>query len=223
MQSVKHLCVVALAVGWSGTALAQTTPPAAAPATTQATFVGPIDTHWTASGFVGSNLGATGDNTSVRSHGSLDWGGQVAYMWKGFVGGEFIGGYDPSFKVTSPILPDNARVVTYMGNGIVSIPVGSGGQFQPYASGGAGGISMRTQIVTDLLGTTTNNTQTTWGWDAGGGIMGFAGKWGFRADGRYYRAPSKTNPSGTAEDIYTQGLLSSLHFWRASVGVAYRW
>jgi opacity protein-like surface antigen len=223
MRLVNYLCVTALAVGWSATALAQTSAPSAPPASTQATFVGPIDTHWTASGFVGSNLGATADNASVRSHGSFDWGGEIAYMWNGFVGAEFIGSFDPSFKVTSPLLTDNSRVATYMGNAIVGLPVGSGGQFQPYGSGGFGGISMRAHILTDLSGNTTDNTQTTWGWNAGGGIMGFADRWGFRADGRYYRAPSKDNPSGSFEDILTQSLLSNLHFWRASIGVAYRW
>jgi opacity protein-like surface antigen len=223
MQSVKYLCVTALAVGWSATALAQTSAPSPPPASTQATMVGPIDTHWIASGFVGSNLGAESDNASVRSHGSFDFGGEIAYMWNGYIGAEFIGAFDPSFKVTSPLLPDNSRVGTYMGNAIAGLPVGSGGQFQPYLSGGFGGISMRAHIVTDLIGNTTDNTQTTWGWNAGVGVNGFAGKWGFRADGRYYRAPQKDNLSGSLEDALTQSLLSSLHFWRASIGVAYRW
>jgi hypothetical protein len=64
------------------------------------------------------------------------------------------------------------------------------------------------------------------GGDIGGGIMGFAGKWGFRGDVRYYKTSVDNNVDLTDlgnGNLFTQGVLSGLAFWKANVGVAFRW
>src|SRR5689334_522529 len=40
--------------------------------------------RWTAAGFVGANYGASTTGSSV------DFGGQVGYLYRGFIGGEFL-------------------------------------------------------------------------------------------------------------------------------------
>jgi hypothetical protein len=223
MRLVQFVCAGVLVVGGAGSALAQSTPPPPAAASSQAVDYGPSRMPLVVSGFVGSNFGATGDSNAVDNHASFEYGGQFAYLWNGYVGAEFIGAFAPSFKIESPFSSeDHAHVATYMANAIVSAPIGPEAQYQPYASGGFGGMSIRATLFTDRAGSTANNTQSTWGWNVGGGLMAFSGNWGFRADGRYYRAPSKT-VTGTAGDQFTENLLSDLAFWRTSVGVAYRW
>jgi len=223
MRLVQFVCAGALVVGAAGSALAQSSAPPPAPPASYATNYGPSSMPWVVSGFVGSNFGATGDSNAVDNHASPEVGGQFAYLWSGYVGAEFIGAFAPSFKVQSPLSSqDHAHMATYMANAIVSVPLGSGAEFQPYGSGGVGGMSVRTTLFTDLNGSTANNRQSTWGWDVGGGLMAFAGNWGFRADGRYYRTPTKTL-TGSFGDQFTQNILSGLAFWRANVGVAYRW
>ena len=55
--------------------------------------------------------------------------------------------------------------------------------------------------------------------------MGFSGAWGFRGDIRYYRTSVDNNVNllDTPENIFAQQGLSGLNFWKANVGVAFRW
>jgi hypothetical protein len=123
-------------------------------------------------------------------------------------------------------------------NAIVKAPFGGVGRFEPYISGGLGAISMRSSTFT-VVGSTTitgnlvptlstvNTTQTKFGTDIGAGFFAFANKWGIRGDVRHYRASTfdqdKLQNGPTFADDYTQSLLSGLTFWRANLGVAYRW
>src|SRR5262249_13767325 len=101
----------------------------------------------------------------------------------------------------------------------------------PYASGGIGAISMHTSLALDL-GLGDNNpvshvSETRFGWDAGGGVMAFVNHIGFRTDVRYYRATTVNDlanrPETTPGQNLTLGLLSGIRFWRANIGVAFRW
>jgi len=247
MHSGHFVLAVALAAGVSGTALAQTQsdpaippqPPAsqaAAPAsaTTQAVNYGPTRNYWTLAGFMGSNFSQTG-NSRISTDSSLSVGGEAAYLWHGMVGAEALADFTPTFHVTSLALTDNPHLNTYMANGILAYPLGDTGQFSPYASGGFGSMQMRANVVTSIVTaapveggttvgtTTTQSNQHWWGSNVGGGVMGFAGNVGFRADVRYYRAKENTDITGSAVDQFTKALLSNLTFWRTSVGVAFRW
>src|SRR5215510_8859370 len=85
----------AIAAGLSSTAMAQTAATAAAAAgqATPASTAGPTISHWVISGFVGSNFGAKTTDPSV------DFGGQLAYLWKGMFGVEGIADFSPSLKI----------------------------------------------------------------------------------------------------------------------------
>src|SRR5579871_3845548 len=67
-------------------------PPAPQPAPAPAVAAAPSSTstwlsspsHWTAAAFLGSNFGAAAANST------LDFGGEVGYLYRGLVGGEFL-------------------------------------------------------------------------------------------------------------------------------------
>ena len=106
--------------------------------------VGQTRSHWLASGFVGSNFGsANNDLVSVDRSRSFDWGGQVGYLWRGVLGGEFLANFTPSLGInTIGVLFDNPSVSSYMANAVAALPLGAQAQFQPYISAGLGGIQM---------------------------------------------------------------------------------
>jgi len=211
---------------------AQTTPATTQTTTTQTTttndttsthLINATQSRWLASGFVGSNFGASTDSASV------DFGAQVGYLWNGVIGAEVLGDFAPKFKINNALFSDNPNVNAYMGNIIGAVPIGDEGQFQPYISGGLGAVQLRSDVF-NVAGLASSGTvsanQTKFGGDIGGGIMGFAGNVGIRADVRYYRAFTTSNLSttaNTAADVFAQNLLSGLDFWRANVGLAVRW
>src|SRR6187200_475835 len=97
MRSTPYLLAASLALGVPAAALAQAPPPpnSAAP------YVGPTDDHWLASAFVGSSFSQSSDNPNVLDDSSIEFGGQIAYLWSGVIGAEFLADFAPSFKVAT--------------------------------------------------------------------------------------------------------------------------
>ena len=199
-------------------------PPPPAPAPTQplspdaANVHQPNNSYWTASGFVGSNFGAGANSASV------DFGGQIAYLYRGLIGAEFLGDFAPNFHINNALLADNPNVNSYMANVIGAVPIGSEATVQPYVSGGLGGIQLRSDMLT-IGGPATESNQTKFGGNIGAGVMAFAGNVGIRGDLRYYRAFNNgvSTTATTPADVFAQSLLSGLDFWRANIGIALRW
>jgi len=206
-----------------------TSTPAPAPAPTQTTpppgkvEVDDSPSQWVASGFVGSNFGASADSASA------DFGGQIAYLYRGAIGAEFLADFAPHFRLNNALLAENPNINSYMVNVIGAVPIGgSDARVQPYISGGVGGIQLRSDMI--LVGaptfTTTTANQMRFGGNVGAGVMAFGGNVGVRADIRYYRAfhnDDLTTGTTTAADVFAQNLLSGLDFWRANIGIAFRW
>lgn len=190
------------------------------------TFGSPAN-HWFASGFVGSNFGASATKSSA------DFGGSLGYMWSDSVGAEFLAGFTPNFQLQNGLLlGDRPQVNSYMINAIAGVPIGSDHQFQPFVSGGIGAITLRTDVLNNTTGNDVSNTfrpdATRLGGNIGGGFMTYAGNWGIRGDVRYFRAFSSNNLSTTsgttpAASAVADALLPGLDFWRANIGVAVRW
>jgi hypothetical protein len=194
---------------------------------------------WVASGFVGSSFGTSvnsvnlvQDNLGVNNNinAGVTYGGQVGYLWHGIVGGEFLADFAPKVGFNSLVLSDNPHVNSYMGNLIAAFPFGSDGEFQPFVSGGVGSIGIRGNAFTlpDANGVISTESvhNNRWGSDIGGGMMVFGGKWGVRGDVRWFRASTNNNidlNNTTPGLIVTENLLSDLHFWHGSLGVAFRW
>jgi len=152
-----------------------------------------------------------------------------------------------------------------MANAVFVKPIGDDNRFQPFVSGGAGALSLRSGLSTTTasgIATAVSPDDTRFGGDIGGGVLGFSGNWGFKADVRYFRAagtynttsgsavstsPTTTTPApgpygmstmavgaattaatspavaDTSTTSLASAVLSGLHFWRANVGVAFRW
>ena len=199
---------------------------------------------WMATGYLGTSFTTGGLEQALLStssaNGGLTYGMQAAYVKK-YVGAEFIGEFAPNFKLASLALAEEPMVNSWMFNVIGAAPLGSQQQFVAYGSGGLGGITMRTSTFT-LAGTDTlfvgpnttrvalntiNNTQTKFAYNIGGGFLAYVSQWGIRADLRYYQATtadqSKLENGPTAGADLTQSLLSGLTYWRANLGISYRW
>jgi hypothetical protein len=246
MRLADFVITAALAAALSGTATAQTaapqptttTPQASATAAGQnptATIAGPTRSHWLASGFAGSNFATNIEEVDLdRGGASFNFGAQIGYLWRGVLGAEALADFAPSLDVSSVAFEDNPSVSSYMANAIGTIPLGAEGQFQPYVSGGWGTIQMVADVpqfvtvqpvgATSVAQGSVRSTQTQFGTNIGGGLMAYAGHFGVRTDVRFYHSSSDDTPiEGTPADTVTQGLLSGLRYWRANIGVGFRW
>lgn len=137
-------------------------------------------------------------------------------MGAGVIGGEIDFGYSPSFFGTDNIFGSN-NVLTVMGNLIVGVPIGGtrGVGIRPY---GTGGIGLIRSSVDGLL-TLDSFSDSSFGLNLGGGVMGFLGNHvGVRGDLRYFR----TFNVGTLTPNAFNLDLGGFTFWRASVGVVFR-
>jgi opacity protein-like surface antigen len=177
---------------------------------------------------------------------SFAFSGQIGYLWN-YVGIEALFDFTPSVDVTRLEFEDPSAN-SYMANVIAAIPTGRERRFQPYVSGGLGAISMSTSaqnlffpgILADAVDF-PNASQTKFGWNLGIGASAFgAGAFGVRGDVRYFRAGSSSSSdvfnsddvledaldgileTGTAE-LLTRELLSGIAYWRANLGLAFRW
>ena len=100
-----------------------TTPITQTGGSTSPHMVGATVSHWTASGFVGGSFGAGTENLSgAGNSGGVDYGGQIAYLWRGIIGPEFLYNTSPNTKLNSAFLASDAKVNSYMGNIIAALP-----------------------------------------------------------------------------------------------------
>lgn len=231
--------------GRTGTST-QTTTTTSTTSTTSSGWLGGTS-HWMASGFIGSNFnnnsdslfGATTSSNTTTSGNSLDFGGQVGYLWHNVVGAEFLAGFTPNFQMTNAFIPSGSTpwVNTYMVNAVGAAPLGSNGQFQPFISGGFGAVTMRglngNSNITNTGSTSTslsnlgnnlfNPDESRVGGDIGAGIMAYMGNVGVRGDVRYFRALSSSSATISNNSTTPVDILPGLNFWRANIGVAFRW
>ena len=163
--------------------------------------------------WVGSAFGRNIDG------GQTTFGVSAGGMGAGIIGGEADFGWSPSYFGTTSDFGNNT-VMNLMGNLIIGVPIGGqhGAGVRPYVVGGVGLI--RTQIdggsLTNFAPAQSSNM---FGWDAGGGVMGyFSNHVGLRGDVRYLRATSDMTTSVSSIDVNGD----KLHFWRASFGVVIR-
>ena len=190
----------------------------------------PVDRFgWTATGFVGSYFSASGQAAQANDvNGSLTYGGQIGRMFGRF-GAEVVADFAPSYKIESLALSEHPEVNAYMANGIAIWSTRYQNHIQPYISGGIGTIQMHASVLPDtaLTGSTVNAKvwENRFGWDVGAGAFAFAGRnIGLRLDLRYYSANnSSDDPNDPPAQRVSSALLSGLSFWRANIGIAFRW
>ena len=237
MRAAPFIMAAAVTAALSGTATAQTNAASSASATSQSSvagdFAGATRSHWVAAGSIGTTLSTSSDNPLVNTtdHG-VGFGGQIGYLWRGVVGGEFLADFAPNDRNVLAILGDtNGRVNSFMGNVIGAYPLGAKGQYQPYASGGFGRVSVSSSLF-DAISNRNNQIDRVWGGEGrsgtnfGGGLMAFANHLGVRTDIRRFNGRTDNNlPSDLDPEIVrkAQALLSGLAFWRFNAGLAFRW
>jgi hypothetical protein len=224
----------------SGQAFAQA--PAATPVSPSSSA--PYSDHWFASAYLGTNFGSGGgtelldnngveiDNNNGGSTTSVNFGGEVGYVWSG-IGAEFMANYAPNFELSNALLDRRPKVSSYMFNGIYAIPVGTEHTFRPFVSGGVGSVHISADIFTidptTVLNIATLGTERVsgnrFGWDVGGGLMAFNGPWGLRGDLRYFKATSDNTVviGETIGDQFLREGLGGLSYWNFNFGVAFRW
>lgn len=154
------------------------------------------------------------DNVSADiNRGRAGFGVTAGAMGGGIIGGEVDFGYSPSFFGTDNDFGNNT-VVTVMGNVIVGIPIGgqSGGGVRPYVSGGVGLIRSQVDNGTLFKVSSSNNS---FGWDFGGGVMGyFNDHFGLRGDIRYMKTFD--------DNVFGVVNVGKINFTRLSIGVVIR-
>jgi hypothetical protein len=167
------------------------------------------------------NIGAGfGGTASGREH--LTYGASIGFMGAGVFGWEADVSYTPEFfegddNDADLLNTGDSNVTSVMGNILIGVPIGgqSGAGVRPYFAAGAGLLQTRVQDA-DALFEIDNND---FGINVGGGVMGFAtDNVGFRGDVRYFRGFGED----TSNDQFDVDL-SDFDFWRATVGVTFRW
>lgn len=244
--------ITAVVAGLSGPAFAQTgsgQQSAANPPATQAVATTPSENTrtWMASGFIGTNFGS-GRSTNVdlssiedldsNNSTSVNFGGQIGYVARGVIGGEFLMDFSPGLGGFDNLLFERSPDVnSYMFNLIAVAPFGHAQSYDPYVSGGIGAVTIDSTIfVSDPTRTpnlaalaTQSASGNKFGWNIGGGLMAWSERnWGFRGDVRYYATRGSDGDVFDLNNIgdgsaFTDFELSGISFWKANAGLAFRW
>lgn len=253
-MKLRSFVITAVVVGLSGPAFAQTGSGQQTAANTPASQAAAVTTTsdnprgWMASGFIGTNFNSSRssgidlanlEDLNANNSTSVNFGGQVGYLARGVIGGEFLADFSPSLGTFDNVLfQKSPDVNSYMFNLIAVAPFGHAHSYDPYISGGIGAVTLNSTIFTtdptraanlNALGTETISGSR-FGWDLGGGVMAWSEKnWGFRGDLRYYK--TSTNDPGNNFDLndigdgteFTRLELAGISFWKANAGIAFRW
>jgi len=184
---------------------------------------------WVLTPFVGWNFSGSADvrnsttNENFNFEQKVDYGVSLTGMGAGVIGFEVDFGYSPNFFETNTgsdeqfDLASNSNVTTLTANAILGIPIGGqqGGSVRPYVVGGVGLIRSNVGDVGDFFDAQSKND---FGFDVGGGVMGFFNSnVGIRGDVRYFRSFR-----GADAESLTGLALGNLNFWRGSVGVSFK-
>jgi hypothetical protein len=169
------------------------------------------------------SIGSTFGNGAGFTYGaSIGWVGDGKFGWEfefastpGILGGNV----DDAIEL-NPLVADDLDLLddggfSYMFNAVVGGPRGgSSNHFRPYFSGGLGWVS--TSIESDVLLFEDNSTK--FAFNLGGGVMTYFRNVGLRGDVRYYQTLSEEEFN---DDLGLE--IGDYDFWRATVGVTFRW
>ena len=180
---------------------------------------------WLFTPFIGTNFGGKANFGDFNDFDDeferrVNFGATLGWMGNGIVGAEVDFGWSPNFFENtvgdSNFAFGDSNVTTLMGNLIVGAPIGgqSGPGIRPYASGGVGLIRTRVDGGDFFDDLDTND----FGFNVGAGLHGFfSDNVGIRADIRYFRSLQDNEP----DDEFDLAV-SDFDFWRATVGVTFR-
>jgi hypothetical protein len=237
--------ITAVVLGLSGPAFAQGASSTNPPANTNTSY--DDNRNWLASGFIGTNFSSSRDTSvdlsriedlNTNNSTSFNWGGQVAYLGRGVIGGEFLADFSPGDGSFNNVLfQQSPSLNSYMFNAIAVAPFGHAHSFDPYVSGGVGWVRMSGDIFTvdptrfqNVAALQTESVSgSKFGWDLGFGGMAWSEKnWGFRGDVRYFKTGTNNNDVFDLNNIgdgsvFSRVELSGISFWKANAGLSFRW
>jgi len=188
----------------------------------------PAAADWLLTPFIGTTFGGSADFDDGLPGGDeferqFTYGASLSWMGAGIVGFEFDFGYSPNYFETLAdtddefTFADDSNVTTLMFNVLVGAPIGgqSGPGIRPYGVAGLGLIRTQAESVSNFFDIDSND----WGMNLGAGVIGFFGDdIGIRGDVRYFRAFE----GGGDDDEFPDFELADFDFWRATVGVTFR-
>lgn len=190
----------------------------------------PASADWLFTPYLGINFSGAANTIDINDFDEafeqrVNFGGSIAGMTSGIFGVEFDFNYTPNFfQVTEggedfELLNVDSSLTTLMGNLVIGIPIGgtTGGGVRPYITGGAG--VMRANInAEDLLDDLSTNDLAI---NVGGGVhVFFSDNLGIRGDLRYFRGLA--NSDDDDEFDFDDFGLDDFDYWRASIGVTFR-
>jgi opacity protein-like surface antigen len=159
--------------------------------------------------FLGVTFGGDTPNEQVN------FGASLAFLGAGIFGVEVDAALTPNFfESDDDSVPlEDSNVSTFMANLMLAAP-SEGAGIRPYGSGGIGIIRTKATSVGNVFDLDDNS----FGVNVGGGIIGqFNERVGLRGDVRYFRS---IQDSEEGDDIDLD--LGGFNFWRASLGVTFR-
>ena len=187
----------------------------------------PASADWLFTPYVGVVFGGSANNFDVKDLSDefeqrVSFGGSLAWMGAGIVGVEVDYHLAPNFYQITDGGGDidafelDSSVQTLMANVILGAPIGgtSGPGVRPYGVAGIGLMRSSLTGADDLFDNLSSNEL---GFNVGGGLHGFfSDNVGIRGDLRYFRGLQKSDDGGNDLD------LEDFDFWRATVGVTFR-
>ena len=120
------------------------------------------------------------------------------------------------------LLDLDSSVQTFMGNVVVTLPVGGGGGvFRPYLSAGLGTIRTQLRSESDVFDDLTSN-DTGYNFGAGAHLLA-AGRFGVRFDVRYFRGFESLDDEDPVDNPFIEQFGGEVfNFWRGSIGLTFR-
>lgn len=121
------------------------------------------------------------------------------------------------------LLDLDSSVQTLMGNVVLAIPVGgTDGAFRPYVSAGLGSIRTQLRSESDVFDDLSSN-DTGYNFGAGAHLLA-AGRFGVRADVRYFRGFESIDDEDPVDNpLFEQPFANEVfNFWRGTIGLTFR-
>lgn len=195
------------------------------------TTVKPASADWLFTPYLGIVFGGAANTVDIDTRDEAFeqravFGGSLATMGSGIFGLEFDFGYAPNFFQLTEGGADfeffdvNSSITTLMGNVIIGVPIGgtSGAGVRPYVTGGIGLMRGSVQFENLFEDISSNDLAVSFG---GGAHVFFSDALGVRGDVRYFRGLQNNDDDGSLPEFTDFGL-EDFHFWRATIGVTFR-
>ena len=194
----------------------------------------PARADWLLTPYIGGVFGGAANSFVVNDlddefEQRLTLGANLGYFFNGIFGVEVDYSVAPNFfQFTGgtgnfDLLDLDSSVQTLMGNVVLAIPVGGpDGVFRPYVSAGLGSIRTQLRSESDVFDDITSNDT---GYNIGAGAhLIAAGRFGIRADVRYFRGFESIDDEDPVDNPFFDQAFANeaFNFWRGTVGVTFR-